>query len=291
MVLETVYHFGNSDKALIIFIHGIGMDMSVWSNPDEARVLGGQYPLRELVGGEHIELRTSFMDFKDLGYSVLAWSQKRPSGPIKTAVAELCELVDTYKKYTEKGVVLIGHSRGGLIGRKYFEEDNCASSGLLTLATPHHGTTMAKWGVLVSPIASLISHLAEGLTAKEINAAAVRINSFLNSSGLKELLPDSLFYMELSDKKTKEAHYVSIGGTSPDLLKIGTIPIHELISKVLPERLIPEEMREGYGDGLVSCKSAVLPYVDEHRDFHVNHAAMLFDKGVRKYLIDAVKSF
>ena len=52
--------------------------------------------------------------------------------------------------------------------------------------------------------------------------------------------------------------------------------------------MVPEELREGQGDGLVSAASAVLPHADEHRDFHLNHVAMLFDKEVRAYVAKKV---
>jgi hypothetical protein len=62
-----------------------------------------------------------------------------------------------------------------------------------------------------------------------------------------------------------------------------------LLLKAIPERIVPEEMREGYGDGLVSASSSMLPHADKHYNFHVNHAEILFDREVRKCVVNAVR--
>jgi hypothetical protein len=49
-------------------------------------------------------------------------------------------------------------------------------------------------------------------------------------------------------------------------------------------------MREGKADGFVTAESAVYPGGDEHRDFHVHHAGLIFDRGVREYVMKRVLS-
>ena len=64
-----------------------------------------------------------------------------------------------------------------------------------------------------------------------------------------------------------------------------------MVSKIIPGKIIPKEMREGCGDGLVSAASSVLPNADEHLNFPVNHASVLFDKRVRDYILRSVEKF
>jgi pimeloyl-ACP methyl ester carboxylesterase len=286
MTFETEFYAGRRNMPLAVFIHGMGMNAKVWSNPHDARILGGKYPLRVLLGGID-EMRTSFMDLRDIGFSVLSWKQRRPAGPMNTAVAELKYLIYEYRNHIRDGIILVGHSRGGLIARKYLEERNEFIRGFITIATPHHGTTMAKWAAHISPIASLLNQLLGEPHKKDIRSVLKRILGFLSSEGLKELLPDAKFYSGLKDVKHQGVRYISIGGTSPDILKINSIPMSDFIIKAIPERLIPEELREGYGDGLVSASSSVLPYADMHYDFHVNHVRILFDRQVRECIINA----
>lgn len=289
MVLETVFHKGEEGNPLVVFIHGMGMNVMAWSNPREARILGGKFPLGALLRSCD-DMETSFGDLRRLGFPVLSWTQSRPTGPIQIAVNELKGLIKEYRNHAEKGIVLIGHSRGGLIARKYLEEYDRSVRGLITLATPHLGTNMARWAVSLTPVTSALNQFIKGVSKKEVDTAFKRVLSFLCSSGLRELLPDSKFFLNLHDRKQKAMRYVSIGGTIPDLLDAVSDSLTELLSKVVPDWIVPEEMREGYGDGLVSAVSSVLPYGDEHRNFTVNHAAVLFNKDVRNYVVKSLEA-
>ncbi len=287
MNLEMVFHRGERDKPLVIFIHGMGMNVKAWSEPSKARILGGKYPLRVLLDG-HEELETTFTDLKKLGFHVLSWTQSRPVGPMQIAVNELKELIKKYHRYYANGIILIGHSRGGLLARKYLEKETAPVRGLITLATPHRGTSMARLAVYASPITSALDLLLKGFNKKDVDSALQRVLGFFCSSGLKDLLPDSEFFSNLKDKKLEGTVYISIGGTKPDLLKAISISLPKLMSKVIPEKILPEEMREDYGDGLVSAASSVLPYTDEHINFPVNHASILVDGEVREYILKKI---
>jgi pimeloyl-ACP methyl ester carboxylesterase len=290
MELETVFHEGEKGRPLLIFVHGMGMNVKAWSEPSRAMIIGGKYPLKALLRPGD-ELETSFGDMRRLAYPVLSWTQSRPVGAMRIAVDELKRLIKEYRDYTKYGTVLIGHSRGGLIARKYLEESDPSVRGLLTLAAPHRGTNMARWAVSLSPVSSALNRVIEGVSKEEVDSALRRVLSFLTSSGLRELLPDSKFFLHLHDKKLEGLKYISAGGTTPNLLDAISVPLRELISRVLPDHIVPEEMRQGYGDGLVSAASAKLPHGDEHRDFPVNHAAILFDKDVRSFVVRSVESF
>lgn len=69
-------------------------------------------------------------------------------------VERLCE------KYHLKKISIIGHSKGGLIGRYYIKKlgGNQRVRGLITLGTPHHGNPLVFLG-LASPLALLSKSL------------------------------------------------------------------------------------------------------------------------------------
>jgi pimeloyl-ACP methyl ester carboxylesterase len=290
MVPEIVFHEGERSKPLIVFIHGMGMNVGVWSEPSQARILGGRYPLRVLLGERTGKLETSFADLRARGYHVLSWSQIRPVGPVEAAVSELRGLMGAFSKFTGNGTIFVCHSRGGLIARKHLELQGDSARGLITLATPHHGTSMARWAAYVSPLTAAASRVLTGLSRKEVDSALRRILGFLGSSGLRELLPDSQFFGELGDARLEGVGYVSAGGTNPDLLRAVSVSLPGILSALVPEIIVPEEMREGLGDGLVSASSSVLPYGDRHRNFHVNHASILCDDEVRGYIISSAEA-
>ncbi len=285
-----VFHERSTGKPLVVFIHGMGMDVRVWSSPADARVLGGKYSLSILLRKGDGDMRSLFIELADHGFPVLAWSQLRPVGPIMAAVAEMQSLLAAYKQHTGNGVVLIGHSRGGLIARKYLQQDSSLIRGLFTLAAPHQGTTLAGWAAVLAPAASVASQALERYKNNSTKSAFHRILLFFTSTGLRELLPESPFYAGLKDLRYKSILYVSAGGTDPDLFRVGDFPLSEVARHVLPGKSLPQELKKGYGDGMVSAASAVLPFADDHRNFPVNHVEILFDKRVRELIIKHISS-
>jgi len=282
---KVVFCEGSAGKPLAVFVHGMGMDVRVWSSPGEARVIGGKYSLKILLRNKDSDMISLFSEFADLGFPVLAWSQRRPMGPIMTAVSELDSLIAAYGRHAGNGVVLIGHSRGGLIARKYLQQSRPSVRAIFTLATPHKGTEMARWAAALSPVSSIASRALEIFRKESAQSAFQRILLFLTSSGLMELLPGSPFYTGLGEIRHKNILYASAGGKDPDLFRIGELSVSEVARRLLPGRSVPEELKKGYGDGMVSAESAMLPFADEHRNVDVNHVEILFDKGVHELVL------
>jgi pimeloyl-ACP methyl ester carboxylesterase len=285
MLSEIFFSEGNRQKPLVIFIHGMGMNAAMWADPASARILGGKYPLSVLLGD--VDMRTSYHDLKDLGFPVLVWSQQRPAGPVILAVEELRGLVAAYSEKSTAGIILVGHSRGGLIARRFLEDCEVSVRGVITVAAPHRGSMMAKWVAYLSPLSAALSKVME-IGDNEVQSAMRRIIGFLNGSGIKEMLPGSEFLTGLSGQLDPNLRVVSIGGTDPELVKIGKISLSTLLSGIMPEKAFPDEMREGKGDGFVSAASAVYPGGEGHRDFHAHHAGLIFDQGVREYILKVV---
>ncbi len=287
MKLDIRFRKGDKGKPLVVFIHGLGMNADFWADPARARVLGDRYPLSLLLGSS-FELQTSFKDLMELGFSVLTWSQSRPAGPAAAAEGELSVLIRDYSEHLRDGLFFVCHSRGGLVARKYLVANRDNIRAVITLSTPHAGTSLAKWAAFMSPLASAMAALLKDFDRKEADTAFRRILRFLGSSGLSELLPGSDLYKGLRDEKVRGARYVSVGGTDPDLLRALAVPVPKLLAGVVPEKMFPQELRDGLGDGLVSAASSVLPYGDEHQNFPLNHASVVFDRRVRDLIIRTV---
>ena len=330
MKLDITIHKGNPDKPAIIFVHGLGMNKNIWVNPDEAKMVGGSLPIKYLLARkpaiEHVpeteesgirpsrlfagelpqDLKTSFDDLRQLGYTVISWSQKRPVGSIGIAVDELAAIVKTAKRLSRKGLILIGHSRGGLIARKYLERREGTARGLITLATPHRGSTMAKWVEYISPIASFINPMIRETDRRRVSQSIKRILSFIEGRAIEELLPESAFFQSLAKPDCKKIRCMSFGGTDPKLFTLyrwkvyisgkkrtlkpePVFSIPGMLEKLIPEKLYPPELKNGYGDGLVSSESSRLPGCKNHYNLRLNHAEILFDKRVRNRIIEAVR--
>lgn len=294
MKLDIASYHGSIDKPAIVFIHGLGMDKSIWVNPSESRILGGMFPLKILLGKKNTlenvgKIQTLFDDLRQKDYSVITWSQRRPAGPIDSAVKELHGIIIEARKVTNAGIILIGHSRGGLIARKYLFKQDKPIKGLITISTPHKGSSVAKIAKYLSPLVSMINPLVPNGDKGTLSFSIKRILDFLKSRALKELLPDSNFIKSIKDGPLNGVHYASVGGTKPTLFNLYNMSFPDIFEKVISENLYPEEMRMGKGDGLVSAESSKIPWSHEHYNFAFNHAEILFDNGVRDVLCKIIE--
>lgn len=285
---DVIYHIGRADRPACVFIHGLGVDKDIWVSPSKAKFFGGLVSLSMLVK-EPSGMATLYHDLLDIGYTVITWSQSRPVGPIDIALNELRAVISILKDIKTTGIILIGHSRGGLIARRYL--DNLKQSEgialLITLSTPHHGSTMARWAVYASSLANIIKPIIPSKQKGNATKALKKILDLIESTAVRELLPDSELLTSLNHTRHEGIYSVSTGGTNPTFITIAGISIPDSIGKLLKGRL-PEEMTKGKGDGLVSLKSSILPFADEHLSFHINHAEMLVDREVRETLIKRI---
>lgn len=326
MDIDATIIKGDLHKPAVIFIHGLGMDKRIWEAPEKARLLDGRFPLNTILckeppsGSSHLntngiislgkapeKLTTVFQDLKELGRTIITYSQQRPSAGIDVAVSELWELISGLDRYFKAGIILIGHSRGGLVACKYLASRDKKIRGLVTLASPHKGSKMAQWATYLSPLMAYINPLLPEAEKGTLAYTVKKMTGFFLSKAVRELLPDSPLFKALNIVHPDGVHCLSIGGTDPTMLtvyrnyheeildkgisraeKLFSIP--ELLEKIVPGKLFPEEMKNGMGDGLVTADSARLAYADEHLDFGLNHAGILFDEDVRAAIVKAVNN-
>lgn len=288
MKLEEISCKGSDDKPAVIFIHGLGMDRNIWVDPSASRILGGLFPLSILLGGNRKKrterISTLFDDLQSRDYNLVTWSQRRPAGPIESAVQELREIAKIARTMTRSGLILVCHSRGGLVARKYLTEEDNSVKGIITISTPHYGSSVARVAAYVTPLARALDPLFPSGEKGSLAFAVKRVSEFLKSRSLKELLPGSNFFRTLHDRRLKGVWYISLGGTSPTLFRIRKFSFPDVFERVIPEKYFPDEMKKGRGDGLVSSESSRLSWADEHFTFDHNHASILFDPEVRKLL-------
>lgn len=286
--LDIVTRQGDPHKPLAVFAHGLGMAHDIWTCPDEARLLGGLAPFRAALGEYAPPLRTLWHDLTEAGYPALAWTQSRPVGPAGAAVEECLAVIERAREVPHEGIVLIGHSRGGLILRATLPllpiDLRREVRALVTLGSPHEGTTLAHWAGYLRPLASaLAARLGSGEDKGRLHRAVLRAARFIESPAVRELLPGSDFLLSLDPAAHAGLLSISAGGLDPRLIRLrGRLRIAETLHSIIPPGLLPEELRDGEGDGLVSARSARLPGAGGHIDFPLNHAELAIDPGVRR---------
>lgn len=311
MAIEINISPGKSTLPVVVLIHGLGMDRHFWTDPARCFVFGGLAPLTTFLAsppgiGENARLSlgactTGLEGFAprlvSKGFTVVSWSQTNSVGPLKNAVEELGQVMDRINvDYPNASVYLVGHSRGGIIARKYLDEGTIPARGLITLATPHHGTAMARFAGYLKPLAAILLPMLPESGRGPVRDAIRRTTLFLASPAIQELLPESELMKSLaSPPLNRDMRSLSFGGNNPGLFSLYLrsskrsswlrLTFPELLLKALPKAKLPEEAKEGRGDALVTDRSAHLKETN-HRSVHLNHVAIAYDHSVQDEIID-----
>ncbi len=152
---------GAPAKPAFVFIHGLGMTHLTWTNPPEARMMGGMISLRTLLKEFLNNPSTLWHDLKKLDCTAISWSQRRPVGPASDAVDELECVLELLNDIPCSSVILVGHSRGGLVARSLLNRSINPDimnkiKGLITICSPHSGSGLARWATTLGPAAERI---------------------------------------------------------------------------------------------------------------------------------------
>ena len=311
MDLDITIHRGEAGKPVVIFIHGLGMDKNFWTDPLGTKIFARNIPLRVFaasrprpasiksgtkltIGSVPKKIDTLWTALMDKGFNVLCWSQRRPVGPINAAVEELDEVIQRARRlFPKRPVALIGHSRGGLIARKSMEMKIPLVKALITLSTPHGGSSLSRIGKRLSPLSAFLKGLLPKDTHSTVSEVLKNLTDLLEGSALKELIPGSDFFMDLKDSPADGIKYMSFGGTRTELLTLykwkkqgnklypkPLVTIPDSLIKIFPASVLPDELKPGKGDFMVTAESSVMPWAERHMNLPVNHISIIWNRRV-----------
>jgi len=304
---------GKSEMPAIVLIHGLGMNNYFWVDPEKCFVLGGLAPLTIFLGSDEpktdntISFGSVEPNIEGLwnrliraGFSLASWTQSQPLGPIRIAVHELKTAIDMIRNtWPGKSIYLVGHSRGGLIARKFLSEESAHGiSGLVTINSPHAGTAMAKFSRYLRPAGTVLEKILPSKSRANLTRALSRLAVFLQSPAIAELEPGSEFIESLPEDLPQHMAKLSFGGTDPALFHVivrlpaghrRVVKFPDLLAGAVPLKNMPRELTFGLGDGLVSAESAKLPG-SKHYDFPANHVKAAYDKDVHETILNFLQS-
>ena len=304
-----MFHSGIPGKPVVVLIHGLGMNSHIWTDPDKCFVLGGLAPLtiflsdspgstenKVTLGKVHPGIKGLWNRLAAEGFSIVSWSQSQPLGPIAVAIDELKETVEwTRNKWPAEQIYLVGHSRGGLIARKYLllkQPENV--SGLVTICSPHAGTQMAKYGGYLTPTGAFLEKILPVESQTAVAAALKRLSLFLQSPAIEELSPKADFIHSIAEPLPEKLRLLSFGGTSPALFQVyykfnqnkefTALKFPDLLVRAVPAIFLPPELTPGSGDALVSSINSRL-IGSTHYDYPVNHVKAAFDTDIQDTIL------
>ncbi len=305
MELDITLHRGDPEKPAVIFIHGLGVNKYFWTDPVNTKVLAKNIPMKVFaakkpricsaqtkksltVGIIPNEVENLWTAVVNSGFNTICWSQKRPAGPIRIAIEELEVIVTRTKElFPGRPLILIGHSRGGLIARKFMEKNTHDIRAMVTIATPHKGSSLSRLGKYLSPLSPVLKKILPQNTHGTVTEVLTNVSDLLDGTALKELLPGSDFLKHLQQTPIHGVEYLSFGGTTTKLITLYTwkkredrkIPIPLLtipdsLLKHLPSAIIPDEIIAGKGDFMVTADSSELPWASPHYNLPSNHISI-----------------
>ena len=312
MKLSLKTHTGRPDLPVVVLIHGLGMNNYFWDDPRKCHVLGGLTPLTIFLsdtagqakntisfGSAASDIRGLWTCLKNESFSLVSWSQRQPLGPVQLAIDELKDVVSHARKnWPDRPVYLVGHSRGGLIAKRFLLEEGADNfAGLVTICSPHSGTGMAKFSRYLRPVGVFLEKIVPTESRAMLTKALGRLSTFFQSPALGELVPDAEFIASLKEPLPKKLRLLSFGGTSPSLFQLvirlpagrqKIIKFPDMLCWAVPSAHLPIELTPGFGDALVSAKSARLSG-SRHYDFPDNHVRSAYDHELHEIIADFLK--
>lgn len=261
-------------------------------------------------------------------------------------VAELKRFMEALQKdvlsdstYAARPVIILAHSRGGLISRAYLSDPEVkgdragrfpAVGGLITLSTPHQGSSMGllddKIIDFLDKMDKLVPELPNDVGSKLVATLKAKVDAYVGATG-DELEPDSPFFRALVAQEPPKPgiRFISVGGTSSRFLRVyfwtfspdsllprkgddgkavfrwKAVPIEAKGASPFPDGLPLkvlgldlEEIMPGRGDGLVAEKRSRFPAAlktEEHLPVALSHAEELWDPTLQAVVIQRLNTF
>jgi pimeloyl-ACP methyl ester carboxylesterase len=323
----------------IVLIHGMGMTEKSWIDPYAESMAGGALPFDYVLTdldhppdscGLNRGLFHSFCPSTALrllpsrplplwgvlsksGWGLVTWTQRDSLGPLGVAVDELKRIMECFSSGDR--VVFLGHSRGGLIARKFLQERAPGwekVKAAILLGSPNRGSGIAELTRKTRPLfmfpgfGRMASFVNRGIAGRILENVINYLQDSLGKSAIQELCPGSPLMAAMKSGEQEESRhgipYFNFAGTSTTYVRLYRILNREPLRTVQAFSLFdgmenfiwgfgPSELQQGRGDGMVSAEKAFLPFARENQRVPINHAQFLIDAEIRKKILDILKIF
>jgi pimeloyl-ACP methyl ester carboxylesterase len=320
-------------KPTVFLLHGTGGDITHMTNPYATGLshdYGAALPPDRVIGWSwypgvgpwsfELDPLKDVRSWRDAlnarGFGTVAYTQTSSMGPLQPAVDQLAELVVSVSgdQPDDATFVLLGHSRGGLLARKFLVDYHPKLTGqvrhVITLHSPNQGDQLA---LAATSLNAAISNFRSSLGSKgqqALDAALGWLVRWISAPAFAEMEQGSQFLQALAAAETAlpNVQYHTFGGTSVVFSRIlswvytaGSAiprwhvpPFRHVITMVellvispiatsLPN--VVAEISEGQGDILVADVRATLPFA-VHRTNSLSHAEALWDMSLQDQVLE-----
>jgi triacylglycerol esterase/lipase EstA (alpha/beta hydrolase family) len=264
------------------------------------------------------------------GFELLTYSQVDAFGDIDNSAKELdIILKGIHKIYGDRRLILVGHSRGGICIRRYLDlMNNSQIEKVITLATPHKGTSFSNAPIIKQPAIKILNETALR------NIWDITGKREIKDLTLQQMAVNSDYLQKLADyEKYPAIEYIAAAGVNPTFTNIyawsarrGKQRLANLAAKLFNKndqtkskekknaKIVIEngEKKKYYhwiaypkkifsifektilpemisGDGFVCTKSALFEQADRQYQFEANHEEMAVCEKVKELVSKELK--
>lgn len=231
------------------------------------------------------------------GFSTLSYRQLAPLGTLEPNVIQLLDLATgplRGHRLRRLPLVLLAHSRGGLLARSFIDRavDRPELAGVLdrieqviTLHSPHQGSGLAGLTVRMDATARRLQLLVHALGLRP--SALASLCALAASPAVAELAPGSPLLRTLDHRSPGGITWHTFGGISADLAGIaGTRGMGELLGVLNRLARLSPALRDGEGDLVVADACARLPYASSHTVNRLTHLESLASAALHDQVVD-----
>ncbi|MHA1367304.1 MAG: lipase family alpha/beta hydrolase [Candidatus Heimdallarchaeota archaeon] len=229
--VESTANPANEGDVLVVFVHGFAASKYCWLDPDignmgwikdydndpKPRDFGWHaippplyFPV-DWTLSRHIIPPGAHEYVQKMNVEWLTYSQKSAFGDIKISVKELQDIMDAIKKvYGQRRIIIIAHSRGGLISKRYLDTAVTTDvEKLVTFGTPFGGTFLSSIEVFRTPSKVFLTRFR---TARKL--WDVEEERKIENIATKQMAPGSDFLTTLvNDGLRKNVDFVNVAGS------------------------------------------------------------------------------
>jgi hypothetical protein len=328
------YTDGDASKPLVLLLHGAGGTIADMTSIDDTPYPHYDYsepfpPDRDEGWSTYpgIGVWSFTLDNKkdplvswrqvlqDNGFPTATYGQVDTTGKIDHAEAELVVVINTLSQppteisgLPAKELVILAHSRGGLLTRKFLKDHASLVSNLtkvITIDSPHQGSELANLAHTLSDAIAAIPNPIGPLIEQALGGFA----TLVQQTAWQELSVGSAFLQDLQNGETAlpGVQYFTFGGISVKFTRIRSWvydlgsaipqwhwpPFHHVITMIEVPLVSPvanslppilAEITNGKGDMLTADERCRLPFA-VHRTNQINHAECLWDGGLQAQVL------
>jgi pimeloyl-ACP methyl ester carboxylesterase len=238
--IESTVNPWDENKPIVLFVHGFASSKYNWLDPDIGNwgwIKDYKNDPKPIDFGWHVippppfvAVNWSFSEqmvpigatatMDENNISWITYSQESAFGDIEDSVKELSNVLNNIKKvFGDREIIIIAHSRGGLISKRYLDTTKSTLvKKLITFGTPFGGTYMSAFDIFQLPSKVLLNRIR---ALRKLWDYGQKRKA--ESVSTRQMKPNSEFMKSIVNSGCRDdVDFINVAGSSSHLTNIYT---------------------------------------------------------------------